>query len=222
MTTQQHILGDMPIHVMEIVSKIADRMQFKKGQVIFCEGNTPLGVFFVRQGKIKISKLGSDGKEQIIRIAAPNEMLGYTDIVSHTKYSTSAKAIEDTVLMFVSKQQFWSMIKEQPDLFENFILLLSMDLKEAENKIADLAYKPVRGRLADALIYLTNKFSEENADLHHISITRSDLACYVGTAKETVNRLLSEFRHENLVETDGTKINILNFKGLNTVSDMYN
>ncbi len=101
-------------------------------------------------------------------------------------------------------------------------MLLSLDLKEAETKITDLAYKPVRGRLAGALIYLTNKFSENTTEVPNISITRSDLACFVGTAKETVNRLLSEFRNEHLVETTGTKINILNFKGLNTLNNLYN
>ena len=215
-------IDESPFQVMNIIKDKSDQLQFKKGQLIYCEDNTPLGVYFVFKGKVKISKIGSDGKEQILRIATPDDMLSYSDLVSNTKYSTSANALEDTTLLFVSKQEFWNIIRTQRQLLENFVLQLSLDLKQAETKIADLAYKPVRGRLADALIALTNKFNKQPImGSIGVSISRADLACFVGTAKETANRLLSEFRNEHLISTEGTKINILDMEGLKLVSNMY-
>ncbi|MHB1278334.1 MAG: Crp/Fnr family transcriptional regulator [Bacteroidia bacterium] len=210
-----------PFRIMDIIPGISDHLEYKKGQLIYCEGSTPLGIYFVQEGMVKIYKLGSDTKEQIVRIATPEEMLSYVDLISNIRYTTSARALENTVLLFVPKQEFWKTIKEHMPLFENFVLLLSMDLRQAEDKITNLAYTPVRGRLADALITLEQKFHKDQKMPAYVSLTRSDLACFVGTAKETVNRLLSDFRHEGLVSTEGTKINILNLPGLIRVSNMY-
>lgn len=204
---------DYPFRVMDIIEDKSDHLQFKKGQMIYCEGSTPLGAYFVREGKAKIKKIASDGKEQIINIATPGEMLSYIDLVSNTRYSTSAIALEDSVLLFLPKQMFWSLIKDQGNLFDSFVQLISQDLRHAEEKITDLAYKPVRSRLADALITLARKF-ENGSGSQSVAITRYDLACFVGTVKETVNRVLSDFRNEKLIMTDGTKIVILDANGL--------
>lgn len=222
MLQDYQLTADHPLQIMDIEEDRSDHLQYKKGQLIYCENSTPLGVYFVQKGSVKIYKIGCDGKEQILRIVTADEMMGYVDMVANSRYSTSAKALEDSSLLFIPKQDFWSSLKKQRQLFENFILLLSDDLREAEGRIADLAYKPVRGRLADALLYLYKKNNKEDKAKKAISISRFDLACLVGTAKETINRLLSEFRTEKIVSTEGTKINILEIDGLNKLSKMYN
>ena len=157
-----------------------------------------------------------------MRIATPGEMLSYTDLISNTRYTTSAKALEDGSLLFIPKQDFWNTMKEQNKLYEQFVQMLSKDLTEAEERITDLAYKPVRGRLADALVSLAKKFNKnEHLGNMSIHITRSDLACFVGTAKETVNRLVSEFRKEQIITTEGTRINIVNLQKLKSISRLY-
>lgn len=221
MLQDYQLSADHPLQIMDIEEDKSDHLQYKKGQLIYCENSTPLGVYFVQTGSVKISKIGCDGKVQILRIVTADEMMGYVDMASNSRYSTSAKALEDTTLLFIPKQEFWSSLKKRRNLFENFILLLSGDLQEAEEKIADLAYKPVRGRLADALLYLHAKFNKKNITSRAISISRFDLACLVGTAKETINRLLSEFRSEKIVTTEGTKINILELNALSKLSEMY-
>lgn len=210
--------------VSDAAESKSDYLEFKRGQLIYCEGSTPLGVYFVRKGKVKMSKMGSDGKEQILRIVTPEEMLSCSDLISDSRYSTSAKALEDTTLLFIPKLEFWKMLRQEQKVLEQFVLLLSSDLKMAETKIADLAYKPVRGRLADALIFLSEKYNHDNKknDKIKVSIKRSDLASFVGTAKETVNRLLSEFRSENIIETDGHDIAIVNMQKLNHLCGLYN
>ena len=172
-----------------------DVLFFKKDQVIFSERSTPLGAYLLKMGKVKISKTGSMGKEQIIRIITQIEILGHTDLFTNSRYSTSAKALEDSYLLFISKHEFWDMIRDNNHLCEQLLQQISLDVNCIEAKIVDLAFKPVRGRLADAILDLDKKFNEDTGQ-HNIFITRADLASYVGTVKETVNRLLSEFRNE--------------------------
>lgn len=214
-------LSQLPFQIPKLILDKLDVLFFKKGQVIFSEGSTPLGAFFLKKGKVKISKAGSQGKEQIIRIVTQWEFLSHTDLFTNSRYSTSAKALEDSYLLFISKQEFWDMLRDQNYLFEQLLQQISLDVKSVEGKIVDLAYKPVRGRLADAILDLDKKFNEDTGQ-HNVFITRADLASYVGTVKETVNRLLSEFRNDRLIATNGTRIILLDIKGLNRICKMYN
>lgn len=215
------IIEKNPELIITSLSEYTDLLKFKKGQAIYVEGSTPLGVYFVKKGMVKISQLGSDGKEQIMTIAVENEMLNCSDMVLNSRYSTSAEVMEETELYFVPKQDFWTIIKKEQPLFEQFVLLLADELKFVETKMTNLAYKPVRGRLADALIYLYEKSNRCEPDKPCIAISRYDLACFVGTAKETVNRLMSEFRNDKMIETEGTIINVIDPHGLKKISHMY-
>lgn len=198
-----------------------DILYFKKGEIIYFEGSSPLGIYIIRKGKVKISKLGCSGKEKILRIVTPEEILNYADLLSNRRYSSTGKALEDTSLKFIPKQQFWNVIQKQEFLFGQFMQQISKDMRNIEQKNVDLAYTPVRGRLANALLYLDKRFNKNMPGLHYISITRTDLAGFIGTVKETANRLLSEFREEHLIRTEGTRINILDPEGLQRVSKLY-
>lgn len=213
--------SQLPFQIPKHISDKLDALFFKKGQVIFSESSTPLGAYFLKKGKVKITKTGSLGKEQIIRLVTQKEFLSPTDLFTNSKYSTSAKAMEDSYLLFISKQEFWDMLRDKNHLFEQILQQISLDVKCIEGKIVDLAYKPVRGRLADAILDLDKKFNEDSGQ-HNVFITRADLASYVGTVKETVNRLLSEFRRERLIATNGTRIILLDIHGLNRICKMYN
>lgn len=221
MLTYYPITADNSLKILPQVAENADLLFFKKNQIIYTEGSTPIGAYFVKKGRVKISKYGSDGKEQIIRFAVNNEILNYTDMIVHTPYSSSAYALEDTSIYFISRENFWELIKGRCELFENFIQQLSLDLKNAEEKITDLAYKPVRGRVADALLELGVKLSDKEVEYPSVYISRHDLASYVGTAKETVNRMLSEFRDEGLIRTQGVEIKLLDNQGLKKLSLLY-
>ncbi len=210
-----------PRQLIELLSGYSDLLKYRKGQYIFNEDSSPIGMYFVITGKVKLSRAGSDGKEQITRIAIPKEMLSITELFAGTRHTCSARTLEESTLMFIPKHELFALVHQKQELNEMFLRLLSMNLQQAEEKITAMAYKPVRGRLADALVVLSDKFNSDIASPHSLYLTRSDLASFVGTAKETVNRLISEFRKDNLVKTDGTIIHILNRPGLKRLSEMY-
>lgn len=198
-------------------------IQFKKEQLLYCERNTPLGLYCVHSGKIKIYKLGSDGKEQMIRIASEGDFLGYEHLITGSNYSSSATVLEDTTLYFIPKQDFLGLLKNNEKFSTDFLTLLCQSLLDTEKKMINIAYKPVRGRLAEALLLLNNIFGNTgNTTISPISLSRDDLANYIGTAKETAIRMLSEFRKEKLVSTEGNYIKILNPNELSRISNFYN
>ena len=195
---------------------------YRKGQMIFYEGKGALGIYCVNQGKIKVFKLGSEGKEQIIRMVLQGEVMGLRSVVSGRPYSASATALDDSVCCFISKRKFFQLTIKYPEISQRIMILLSQLLDGAENKITSLAQKSVRERLAETLLSLDEAFKNEKcSDGSVISLSREDLANLVGTATETVIRLLSEFKHDELVEIRGRKIKVLNKKELLKIGKAY-
>lgn len=188
---------------------------FTKGQVIFQEGSRPTGLFCMSNGKVKVSKIGDDGKDQIVRLAREGDILGYRALLSGDSYSSSAIALDDCKICFIPKTTIFSIIEKNASLALHLMKLLSSDLKNAEEKITTLAQKPVRERVAESLLFLkeTYGFESDNATIN-VCLTREEIANIVGTATETVIRLLSEFKQDGIVELNGKKIRVLNLTRL--------
>lgn len=197
-------------------------MSFKKGQSIFHEGGKPLGIFCVNEGKVKVTYTGHDGKEQIVRMAKGGDVLGYRSLLSSERYNAGATAIDDTNICFVPRDTFFSVLKNNPGLSMEIIKLLSSELKKAEQTITDFAQRPVRERMAEGLLFLkeTYGFEADEATLN-VVLSREDIANLVGTATETAIRLLSELKHDKIVEFVGKKIKILDMDKLIRAANLY-
>ena len=188
---------------------------FKKGQLIFNQGGFPHGLYCVNSGKIKIAQSGDEGKEQIVRFAKEGDILGYRTLLSGDTYSSSATAIDDSSICFIPKGTFFNLIAKNANLSMEIMKLLAHDLKIAEHKITDIAQKPVRERMAEALLFLKETYGYENDNATiNVSLSREEIANMVGTVRETATRLLSEFKDDNIVELAGKKIKILNHQEL--------
>lgn len=193
---------------------------YKKAQVVFHEGRVPTGIYCLKSGKIKISKIGIDGKEQIVRLVAPGELLGIRALVSGRQYMATASTLEDSVVCFINKHTFFEITTQYPDISQCILKNLSKLLEEAENRMTSLAQKPVRERVAESLLLLDKIFKSEKCPVEKstISLTREDLANIVGTATETVIRILSEFKEENLIAIVGRKIVLIDSEGLKRIA----
>ncbi len=210
-------------HVNEIdeIDTAKSCATYKRGQIIFNEGSNPMGLYCVNEGKIKLYRYASDGKEQIVRIAKPGDFLGYSTLLAEKKYPVTAAALEDCVVCLVPKNALMDLFKKNERFSESMIKMLSSNLDDSFGKMADLAYKPVRGRMAEALLFLHRFYREEKNPDGVISITREDLASFVGTVKETAIRILKEFKDERLVETEKSNIIIKDADGLIRISHLY-
>ncbi len=188
---------------------------YKKGQVIFYEGNHPNGLYCIYGGKVKLSKLGEGGKEQIVRFAKTGDILGYGSLLSNEAYSATATAMEDCHVCVLSKDRFMEILEKNSKLSLNLVKLLSKDLRNAEQLLIDIAQKSVIERISEVLILLKTTFGyvDEEKTLN-VALTRSEIADIAGTTTETTIRTLVQLDKEGLIQLVDKKINIVNLEKL--------
>jgi CRP/FNR family transcriptional regulator len=185
--------------------------RYKKGQVLFHEGTRPMGVFCVNSGRIKVYRLGIDGKEQIIKISASGDLLGYKALIGDQHYGLSAEALDDCVVCFIPKEDFIQLLRPGTSFYMDILRAVCEENAEMANKMTEMAQRSVRQRVAITLLMLKETYGleqDQEGDIE-INLTREDLANIVGTATESLIRLLNEFKKEGLIETVGRKIRIL-------------
>jgi CRP/FNR family transcriptional regulator len=195
---------------MEVMDSAKTCQFFKKGETIFEEGTYPHGLYCINSGKIKVTQTGIDGREHIVHLAKDGDVMGYRAVLGGDKYSASAVALENSNICFIPTKTFVSMVEKDPKLAFKIIHLFSNELKIAERGITDIAQKSVKERLAQGLLLLKESYGLENDNTTlNITMTREDIASIVGTARETVIRLLFELERESILALEGKKIKIL-------------
>jgi len=188
---------------------------YQKGDVIFSEGSYPSSIFCIHNGKIKLQKLGSDGREQIIRLVKGGEILGYRALLSGEQFYSSAIAIDDCVVCIIPKETFFELVRSNARLAFNMMELLSTELRHAQMKVVEMAQKSVKERLAEGLLILHHTYGLQNdKKTLAVMLSREELATMIGTATETVIRLLAEFKRLKYVDFRGRNIAILNYNAL--------
>lgn len=205
---------------VEMINFQKDFRQFKRGDILYNEGNRISGFYCIQSGIIKVYKTGFDGKEQIIRFAKTGEIIAYRSVLSNEVACTSAKVIEDCKVCFIPSEILVLLIKTNSNFALELMKLACHELGEANSFITDIAQKTVKERLAEILLLLVHDFGLDGQNFLRISLTREELANIIGTATESVIRLLSEFKTDKLVDLNGRKIKILDIKGLEKISNV--
>lgn len=193
---------------------------YKRGSIIYSEGDSAKGCYFLFSGVLKVFKTGLEGKEQIIRFAKPGDLIGFRSVLSQERACTSAKVIEDSVVCFIPGNVLTKLIQENSNFAMELIQITCRELDEANDYITDIAQKTVRERLAEILIQLETAFGLTEDGTLKIALTREELANMVGTATESVIRLLSEFKSDKLIELQGRKIKFLDIPTLTRVANL--
>ena len=187
---------------------------YKKKQLIFSEGNHPLRLYFVQKGKVKTFKSNDDGKELTVGLYSVGDFFGYISLLENSIYKETAEAMEDSEVAIIPREDFESLINENPDVAKRFIRMLASNLSEKEEQLLGLAYNSLRKRVADALLTLQKKYQKPGSEQFSIHISREDLANIAGTATESLIRTLSDFRSEKLIDIRDGNIIILHEKKL--------
>jgi len=187
---------------------------YKKGQLLLHEGSRPMGVYCIKEGKVKVFKLGQQGKEQITAILKEGDLVGYRAMLGDSLFHVSVEALEDVVACHIPKSDFMAAFENDKLLHNKIIGELSNEVMGLTAIITDLAQKPVRERTAAALVMLRDVYKNVDDDSMpvDISLTRESLANIVGTATETLIRILHDFKEEELIESKGRKLTVKNIK----------
>lgn len=201
------------------MSKCKTSYTIKKGDSIFEEGDVTNGIYCIKDGVCKLSKLSPNGKDQIIKFVRPGELLGQRSMISEEPTNLSAIALEDMEVCFVPKQEILNFFTQNNKFSLNVMKTLSNDLKEADDLTVAMAQKTVKERLAAALLYLEEIFDVNMDDTLKVQLSREELAGMIGTATESCIRLLSEFNKLGLIELIGKKIALKDRKGLEKLAN---
>jgi len=179
-------------------------------------------LYCIYKGKVSLTKLGEDGKRQVVRFAHEGDALGYRSLLSNENYQATATALEDCQICFLQKDKILDMMSTNPILARNSMQLLANDLRNAEQRLISISQKTVKERIAEALILLQRTFGfEEDGKTIDVTLTRSEIADTAGTTTETTIRTLASLNDEKLIKLNGKKISILNLNSLLKTAAIY-
>ena len=215
--SQVDLFKGLTVEQLEAIARIVSAKEYKKGQLVFSEGDDGLGFYLVIRGRVKIYKLSPEGKEQIMHIFGPGQPFTEVPVFEGSRYPASAEAMENSKLFFLPKKDFIALIQENPFLAMNMLASLSQRLKQFSNLIESLSLKEVPGRLASYLLYLSDK--NGSIDEFMLDIAKSQLASLLGTIPETLSRIFSKMGSRQLVKIDGPRITIINREGLEDLAE---
>ncbi|MBN1132216.1 MAG: Crp/Fnr family transcriptional regulator [Bacteroidales bacterium] len=210
-------LTDSEIHQIAL-NKITQF--YKRGSILYQENSHIKGFYCVQKGIIKIFKTGFDGKQQIIRFAKPGDIIGYRSVLSNEMACSSSQVLENCIVCKVPSDILVNLVKHNGNFALELLKLSCKELGEANTFLTDIAQKSARERLAEIILFLQNEFGSDVNGVLKLILTREELANIVGTATESVIRLLSEFKTEKLIELNGRKIKILDAPGLKLLANI--
>jgi CRP-like cAMP-binding protein len=200
--------------------KIADcktSYTVKKGETVFDEGDALNGIYCIKDGICKLSKLSDNGKDQIVKLVKKGELLGQRSLISEESTNLSAVAVEDMQVCFIPKQEILQFFNENNQFSLNMMKSVCGDLKDADDNMVNLAQKTVKQRLAETLLKLESDFGIHEDGSLKIQLSREEIAGMIGTATESCIRLLSEFNKEGWVSLHGKKITLSNKRELQRI-----
>lgn len=187
---------------------------YKKGQVIFEEGDTLNGVYCVKDGVCKLTKLSENGKDQVVKLVVKGGLLGKRSLVSDQVTNLSAVALNDMEMCFIPKSEIMADLAKNAEFTMDVLKKMANDLKDSDDSLVNMAQKSVKRRMAEILIYIHDSFGVDQTGYLNIIISREDYASIVGTATESAIRILSQFKKEGFISTSGKRIKIEDHKSL--------
>lgn len=222
------ILEGLPVKEFRLLKQEMQRMEIKKGKVLYREGTYSKGAYILRKGKVKIYQTNKEGKEQIAYIYRKGEIMGYRPMLCDEPHPVSATSLEDCVISFIPEKYFLYALDESPVLARRLLTNLTHEFTVWINKLTLFAQQPVRERVALSLLIINEKYKnekykkEEKGHLPgYINLSREDLSNYVGTTIETLVRILRYLKDEKIIATSGRRIVLLKPKELEKIADFY-
>lgn len=193
----------------------------KQGQYIFIEGNPVFGIYFIREGKVKITASGNRNKEQIVRLAKDGHILGHRGLGGDF-YPISAVSMEDSSLCFFENKILYDALMTNPRFTYGMMLFYSQELRKAEIRMKHLTQMNVREKTADALLFIREAFglSPESKTLN-VTISREEISDIAGTSVGQIIHNLSDFEKEKIIAKLGKKIQLLDEKKLGAIVMTY-
>ena len=199
------------------IKKIAVEKKINKGEIIFSEGDEGNGFFVVADGRVKVFKVSTEGKEQILHIFGPGQPFGEVPVFAGQKFPANAQALDRTRVLFFPRASIVNLISANPSLALNMLAVMSKKLRQFAVQIENLSLKEMPARLASYLIFLAEE--QNRGDLVILKISKGQLASTLGTIPETLSRAFAKLSGQNLINVDGKRITLLDRRGLENLAE---
>jgi len=196
----------------------SEGIKYKQGAEVYPQDTFMDMAYLVVEGILKIYRTASNGKQYIVRLAKAGDLIGYHSIVANEAEATACKSLMPSVLCPVSACDLKKAIENDRELAIAVLKLSCYELKEAQNAMIELSQINVRGRLAGLLVKLQQLFNLEQGEEVPVKLSRHDMSVWIGTTKESVSRLMTEFRQNQLIDTGNNNLRILNVAELDRIS----
>ncbi|QAT39517.1 Crp/Fnr family transcriptional regulator [Clostridium sp. JN-9] len=202
-----YIFSTLKPEAFQKISEIIVTKRYRKGQVIFFEGDVEDKLYIVNVGKIKIYKYNKDGREQILYILSEGQFIGDMSLLKKENFQFNAEALEDTLICTIAKDDFDKIITRNPEITLKILEVLHDRLISLEDLIQNLSTKDVEVRIASMLLNLAKDFGveSEHGIIINLPLNREEMANYVGVTRETMSRKLTSLQDENVIELVGNK-----------------
>lgn len=199
----------------------AVRISYSRGTIIHAEDEIPRHAMVLLTGKVKITKQGNSQRDHIFRFLSPGDIFAYRAIIAGDLYNAQAVALTDCECLCLSVEDFLSLLQSDKDFCFRLLRKMSYDLAQAERQTLALTQKHVRGRLADALLYLVSRYGfEEDGCTLAVNLSREEIANLSNMITANAIRTLSDFAHEEIIAINGRAISITNIKALQHISQL--
>jgi CRP-like cAMP-binding protein len=210
----QDIFGQLPPAESALISKNIFQKSIKKKKLLFKQGSHPAGVYVLISGKVKLYQVGNDEKETVIYFYTAGDIMGYRPIICNESHPLSAEALEDCTYSFIPRAAFLKILAASPSLSNLLLENLGHEFSVWVNNMSLFASQSVKERIAMALIKLNEIYKPEGAGQSVIRLSRSDFSAYVGTANETLVRLLGDLKRKKIIAIQGKNIRVLQLEAL--------
>ena len=211
------LFAELPEGQLTNIARIVLRRTYRRGEIIFLEGDEGNGFYIVEAGQVKIYKLSSEGKEQILHLFGPGESFGEVSVFTGQGFPANAKANMTSTCLFIPRSDFVEIIRQDPALALNMLGIMSLRLRKFAGLIEDLSLKEVPGRLAAYLLFLSDRAPDPNC--LELEVSKGQLAALLGTIPETLSRILARMSRLGLIKSEGSRIRILNKSALQNIAE---
>lgn len=215
------VFSHLTIEDKELIKDHSTWHRFRKGDIVFKEGDKPGGLVILVSGKVKLFKEGVGGREQIVRMAKPSSMIGYRALFAEENYISSVQAIEESIICIIDKVTLYNIMRNNIDLTFAILKVVASELGFSTNRTVTLTQKHIRGRLAESLVFLKETYGyEDDGATLKVYLSREDLANLSNMTTSNAIRTLSSFASEDIIHLDGRRIKILDFHKLERISEL--
>ena len=211
------LFNGLPADQLSAIRQIAVEKKFNKGQTIFSEEDETKGLFVVVDGRVKIYKVSSEGKEQILHIIEAGQSFGEVTVFTGQQMPANAQTLAKSRLLLFPRSAFVGLVTANPSLALNLLAIMSKKLRQFAVQIENLSLKEIPARLASYLIYLAEE--QGSADAVTLNISKGQLASLLGTIPETLSRIFAKLSGQNLIRVEGPKITLLDLEGIEVLSE---